>query len=419
MSCNCSCDFGNTLQYVSPAHGGWGMVRIAALIPESHQLFVAPFACGRHGALGGALNGIKDRISYLYIDESDIVSGGYEDLIPDAIEELFQALEKRPKVMVIFVTCLDDLLGTDHVQLQKRLTDLYPDVRFISCHMNPISENMKFPPGISIQKDLYSLLDKQEKRTKAVNFIGNHAPINKECELFRIMAENGYELKHISDFDRFEEYQTMAQSQLNLVLSPVAKYASKQMEERLDIDYLLAYNTYDLAEIRAFYQELGEKLGIKTEIDSYEAAARKKIEEAKKIIGNHPIAIDYQAVKKPCTLAKMLLEQGFHVAMVMIDQVKSIEKEAYEYLVANHSEVKIVNAVHPTMVKHGYRNEENYLCIGFDCGYAVGSNKVYSLLLDECLFGYYGVEKLLEGMTKAFTGEQDVRDMIEEAHLIV
>ena len=99
--------------------------------------------------------------------------------------------------------------------------------------------------------------------------------------------------------------------------------------------------------------------------------------------------------------------------------MKSIEKEAYEDIVTNHPEVKIVNATHPTMVKHGHRNQENYLCIGFDCGYAVGSGKVYSLLLDEYLFGYYGVEKLMEGMIKAFTSGSDVKEMIEEAHLIV
>ena len=86
---NC-CDFKNTLHYVSPAHGGWGVIRIAALVPESHQLFVSPFACGRHGALGGALNGIKDEVSYVYIDESDIVSGGYEELIPNAVDEMFE-----------------------------------------------------------------------------------------------------------------------------------------------------------------------------------------------------------------------------------------------------------------------------------------------------------------------------------------
>ena len=70
---SCSCKFGETLRYVSPGHGGWGLVRIGALIPESYLLFVSPFACGRHGALGGVLNGIKDKASFLYIDEADIV----------------------------------------------------------------------------------------------------------------------------------------------------------------------------------------------------------------------------------------------------------------------------------------------------------------------------------------------------------
>ena len=77
------------------------------------------FACGRHGALGGALNGIKDKVSYVYIDESDIVSGGYEELIPNAVDELFEFLEKRPRVLLLFVSCLDDLLGTDHAELNR------------------------------------------------------------------------------------------------------------------------------------------------------------------------------------------------------------------------------------------------------------------------------------------------------------
>ena len=54
------------------------------LVPESYQLFVCPFACGRHGAIGAIKQGLKDRLSYLYIDETDIVSGSYEELIVEA-----------------------------------------------------------------------------------------------------------------------------------------------------------------------------------------------------------------------------------------------------------------------------------------------------------------------------------------------
>ena len=83
--------FEDTLHYTSPAHGGWGMVRIGMLVPESVQLFVCPFACGRHGAIGAMRQGFKDRLAYLYVDQNDIVRG-YDDQIPGAVEELLDAL---------------------------------------------------------------------------------------------------------------------------------------------------------------------------------------------------------------------------------------------------------------------------------------------------------------------------------------
>ena len=96
------CEFGkcfnlNTLRYGSPAHGGWGIVRMGHLVPQCYELFVCPFACGRHGALSSILQGRKDRVSYLYIDEADIISGSYEDLIFEACEELLEVLRERKK----------------------------------------------------------------------------------------------------------------------------------------------------------------------------------------------------------------------------------------------------------------------------------------------------------------------------------
>ncbi len=415
MSC---CDFKSTLHYVSPAHGGWGVIRIAALVPESHQLFVAPFACGRHGALGGAVNGIKDKVSYVYIDEGDIVSGGYEDLIPDAVDELFEFMEERPKVLLLFVSCLDDLLGTDHVELNRVLSEKYPDVKFRSCHMNPISLDTKFPPGVTLQKNIYSLLEKNDEKLKAVNLIGNNSPVDKECELYKIMAEKGYEVKHITDFDKFNDFMSMSQSVLNIVLSPVAKFASEEMEKNLGIQMLKAYNTYDISEINEFYDSIKNILGLDIDTAEYEERARKSISEALEVIGDYPIAIDYQAVKKPFTLAKALIEYGFNVGVVMTDEPKSIEQEAYEYIRDTQKQVKIVNAVHPDLVKFENRDKE-YLCIGFDCGYATDSKKVINMMDDEYIFGFYGIEVLMKKMTDAYRNNGNIEEMIKEAGLII
>ena len=91
-----SCCFENTLHYSSPGHGDWGVVRIGMLAPESVQLFICPSACGRHGAIGAMKQGLKDRLFYLYVSQSDIIDG-YDDLIPEAVEEVLEVLEPRPE----------------------------------------------------------------------------------------------------------------------------------------------------------------------------------------------------------------------------------------------------------------------------------------------------------------------------------
>lgn len=75
-----------SLHYVSASHGGWGIVRMAALVPEAHLLFVCPSACGRHNAVGASVAGIKHRVSYLFLTEADIVSGDFEQMIVDNVD---------------------------------------------------------------------------------------------------------------------------------------------------------------------------------------------------------------------------------------------------------------------------------------------------------------------------------------------
>ena len=159
-------------------------------------------------------------------------------------------------------------------------------------------------------------------------------------------------------------------------------------------------------------------LGIKINTAEYEKRAENSIEEALKAIGDYPIAIDYQAVKKPFTLAKALIEYGFNVGFVMTDEPKAIEKEAYDYIRETQKQIRIVNAVHPDLVKYENRDRQ-YLCIGFDCGYATGSEKVIDMMDDEFLFGFYGVEILMEKMIDAYHSSGNIKEMIKEAGLII
>ena len=47
------------------------------------------------------------------MDETDIVTGRHLKKIPKAVKEICDSLEKKPSVVMICITCVDALLGTD------------------------------------------------------------------------------------------------------------------------------------------------------------------------------------------------------------------------------------------------------------------------------------------------------------------
>lgn len=415
-----ACQFENTLHYSSPANGGRGIVRTGMLIPESVELFVCPFACGRHGSISAVKQDLKHRLSYLYVNQADIVNG-YDDLIIPAVEELLETLPQRPKVVLIFVSCLDDLIGTDHDALQEKLSLRFPDVKFRSCHMNPISKGSKTPPAISIQNNIYSLLEKTEERENSVNCIGNLIEIDKKSEIYPFLQSLGYDkLKHISQYETFEAYQDMATSKLNLVITPVGKQAGEQMEEKHGVPFTFLPVSYRLEKIEEAYDKLAQALGCENDFDflPYKEKAQKAVDRAKAAIGDTPIVVDASSVKCPFGLAHALLDYGFHVARVQAPECIAIDKDDYEWITSTHPEIEIIQSVHHKVVNRENQIPES-IAIGVDGAYLAGSKYVVDLFDDEGIYGYYGVECLMEKLEHALTKVIDLENMIHEYGLVV
>jgi len=428
MECRSAC-FTTTLHYESPAHGGWGVIRVAALVPEVYMLFVSPFACGRHGALGGIINGVKDKVSYLFIGEKEIVSGDYEAQVFRAIEELFAFLKKKPRVLFLFVSCLDDMLGTDHAALDEKLEQTYPDVLFRSCHMNPIQSDTPLPPLVSLNRNMYSLLSSPDGKEAEhfknyVNLIGNNVLPVAGSELYRIMGDNGIRVRHISECKTFDEYYAMRTSGMNIVLSPAAAFAARDMEKNPGIPYFLSYVTYDPDGIKDMYGELAKKLSdagmnVSFDIEREYENAKASLRETAAFLDGTPVAIDFQAVKQPCALAKTLISYGFTVKLLAVDKILPFEKESFEWLKTNAPHLEIASPLHHDSPKFAYRSYSDCLCIGFDCGYMTGSEKVVNIMDDEGNFGFSGVVRLMEMMRSANARRADVAEMIREAKLII
>ena len=222
----------------------------------------AASACMRHIMLSSMELKIDDRISWLPIREADIVSGSYEQLILENADELLGKMDPQPRVLMIFVTCIDNLLGTDHEVFLGPLNEKYPDARTIVCFMNPITGDGPAPPAVTIQDTIYSLTGDAEQKDRAVNFIGSNLAIERDNELIGWLGQNGIESRHISQYKTFDEFREMGKSTLNIVTSPLALYAAKQMKLRKGIDYGYFPVSYSFDEIERDAAGVCEKLGI-------------------------------------------------------------------------------------------------------------------------------------------------------------
>ena len=249
--------------------------------------------------------------------------------------------------------------------------------------------------------------------------VGNNASVSEDCELFSLMKKAGWKINHIGKTKKLEEFLDFSSSRLNLVLSPTAGLSSKIMEKELGIPFLKAYPSYDVEEIEKTYHEIENLLGISLgDFSEYKSRAAASVEKAAKVIGDYPVVIDYQAVRRPFTLANVLFDAGFNVKMIAVDAVPEFEKEACQKILEKIPDLKIIDALHHDSVKFEHVNED-CLSIGFSVGYLTKSKHVIDLMEDETLFGFWGVERLMEMLVDAYEHENSADDLIIKAGIVV
>lgn len=414
MGCNC---FEKTLFYSSPSHGDWGIVRIAAQVPESHILFACPFACGRHGALGAMQHGFKDRVSYLYIEQEDIIAG-YDALIEQAVCEV---LERRaPKAMYIYVSCLDDLIGTDLDSLCQRLEQAYPGVCFRAGHMNPIMLDSKKPPMLTTMDAMFDFLLPRKDRDQGVNLIANLEPLAETCELFDVLRQLGAgPVRHITHYHTFEAFQQMARSARNLVLAPYGALAAQTMMKKHDMPCLMLPVDYDPEQIEIQYRQIADFMGESLpDMEIYRRRAGDAIRRARAAVDGRPIWITAGSVIKPFGLARALIQAGFAVETIVAQTVLPVDQEGFAWICKNAPQVGILQPQHARLIDFNHRNPDA-LAIGFDAAYIAGTEYIAPVTMDGGMFGYDGVCRLMEELIRASGERRDLKKLIDDYGAVI
>ena len=267
-----------TLAFNSPGAQGFGVKRAGLSVPGSVMLLVAPGCCGRNTQLLNAPGGLGEKFFYLLQDETDIVTGRHLNKVSKAVKEVVDSLEEKPSCVMICITCVDALLGTDMERVCRKASD-YAGVPVLPCYMYALTREGRIPPMVAVRKTVYSLLEPLEKNPKTVNLLGEFAPFSDDCEIYPILISIG--IKKINELARcrdFEEYKTMAEANFNIILNPESRLAAEDIRKRLNIPSIELSRVYQIDKIHHQYELFANALGVSIDDSPYKAEAEEAVE---------------------------------------------------------------------------------------------------------------------------------------------
>ncbi len=325
------------LCYSAPVHLGWNLAHICRLIPEAHVLFATPPGCSRIIRLSAVQKGISESFTTLDLSSDDIVNGSTEERILSGARDALAALKAQgrfPRAMLIFISCIDGFIGTDHEYYLGTLRDEFPSVKFLDCAMDPINRE-KQPPIVRMQSAIASLFEGGQK-ARAVNWLGRFLPVNENHELKAHLNAHGVKSMHAYNCRTMDEMNKMGKSALNIVTHPTALPAAKELEKRLGMPWFGLFSGDIFRDFPAVYDSICSELGIPP-MDTAAAAlnTHAALTRAAQSLKGISIAVSGDAAFTPYSLALILISHGFDVSYVFADEAGALERDAQAQLSAN------------------------------------------------------------------------------------
>jgi nitrogenase molybdenum-cofactor synthesis protein NifE len=404
------------MHYCSPSVGGWGVVRVACLVPEVEVLFVIPMGCGRHGAIASFANKTNDKLSYMLVEEVDIVTGNHLNNIESAVEILVR--ERNPRGILICSTCMDDLLGSDYGSLEKVLADKY-QISIRHGKMNPILSDTKKDPQLMIQKTIYEFLDRHVQKDQGVNLIGAFVPVSQESELESVLKQAGIgPLRHICNYETYDGFLEMSKSSANLLVHQLGSVAAKNLEASNGQKTVPCYQAFTLEEINKGYEAIGDYYGLALDISRYKERYLETFKRSRKYQGK-TAAIGATINARPFELAHFLVELGFDVRYIVAKSVSEMDKKHVEWLALYAPNITILPSLEPSVGMGGKKVDRVDYCFGLDASILFHMSFLVELPFDELLYGYLGAVTFMNRIeaVSEFTG--DIIEHVYNANLVV
>ena len=406
-----------TLAFNSPGAEGFGVKRAGLAVPGSIMLIVAPGCCGRNTSMISSMKEYNNRFFYLCMDETDIVTGRHLKKIPKAVASICESLEKKPSVVMICITCVDALLGTDMERVCRKAEEK-AGLPVRPCYMYALTREGRKPPMVHVRQSLYSLLELGRKKGNVVNLLGYFSPLVDDCELYALLQDAGVKtIREISRCEDFEEYKKMSEANFNLVLHPEARFAAEDFHDRLKIPFIELRRLYQIDKIESQYQAFGAAIGAEFHAEDQKKQAQEAIESFRKVCPDPVFAVGECANADPFELSLALVKYGFKVAEIY----GTITGENFIYirqLKKLSPQTKIFSNMEPTMLYYDPSESGVTLTIGKDACYYHPDTKGIHWNEERQPFGYAGVRRLFEALELVVTEQAEGNVLQKQVEVI-
>ena len=394
-----------TLAFNSPGAQGFGVKRAGLAVPDSVMLLVAPRCCGRNTSALAAPGNLGERFFYLLLDDTDIVTGRHLVRIPEAVKEVCDSLAKPPSAVMICITCVDALLGTDMERVCRKCTEK-AGVPVEPCYMYALTREGRLPPMVQVRQSVYSLLKPLPKRSDAVNILGFFTALSDDCELRFLLKKAGVsKIRELALCKDFSEYLEMAEANFNLVLNQEARFAAADLEKRLGIPSVELVRLYQIDKVRRQYQLFASAIGAEFDDEVYFQAAQKSIDSFFERHGALRFSVGEWLNGDPFEIALALLRYGFKVPEIFgtVGEGNFVWVKKIAQL---SPETRISSNLSPTMLHYKDNEVPCDVFIGKDAGFYHPGVPGVNWNGEIQPFGYAGIKTLFDELEAAIAEKE-------------
>jgi nitrogenase molybdenum-iron protein alpha/beta subunit len=376
------------------------LVNLALCVPGIDVVALGPVSCSRVLYFRAREKGLNERLFSLAVSNNDFATGRHLEKLEEVLEDRLKL--GRPSAIIIYITCVDIIIGTDFVHMTERLQKKY-GIPVKVFERGPLSRRRTVPKE-RLRDIFINLLEKAVPiKTKGVrkqiNILGYEGVLPAESSL-REMLLKVFLPEEVSEFAVLQSYgafEKIPMGKLNIALDSFGCDLAVKMQEKWDIPFLYLPARYNVTEIEENYSALQNTLQIKWDSGKEAGVFNHLKRDVSTALKNKRVAVGIG--DRSFELAHAMEQIGISVAGIFVETVDESDLKYINPLVSMGSQAEVYVVSNMTSEAQENSFSELDIAIGGIASFFCVNAKTVSVGT-EYLFGYEGILGILEAINE-------------------